>query len=534
MMFLVKTPALPAFDIKAGHDQLTGNFDTTISFGSSWRVEKRDEGLVGVSNGGKAPHANGDDGNLNYDRGLISLVPKVTHELDLNYRNYSLFVRGHYFYDIVNENKDELSDDAKNKVGKDAKLLDAYMSGNYLVRDQRLNVRMGNQVLSWGESTFIQNGINIINPVNVSMLRSPGSELRNALIPVPMASVSYDVMDNITFEGFYQIAFIHTEIDPPGTYFSAADIVGDGGEILWLGPEGTTGAGIYRTDKSTSDSGQFGMALRIFSQAMNETEFGLFYINYHSRLPVVSARTGTLEGVANNNYAGSSRYVIEYPEDIHLFGASFNTMLKTSGVALQGEISFRPNMPLQADANEVINAIFTPLGSGYTSQLGAYDYNEEIQGFKDHKVGQAQATASKFFGPDNPFKATNILVLGEAGFTYVLDMEDKDKLKYDGPESSTSDAFSWGYHVMMRLDYTNAIGAVTLSPVIAFSHDVGGVSPGPGGNFIEGRKAVSVGLAGSYLERWRAELSYTGYFGAEDINLIHDRDFIMMNMKYFF
>lgn len=61
-----------------------------------------------------------------------------------------------------------------------------------------------------------------------------------------------------------------------------------------------------------------------------------------------------------------------------------------------------------------------------------------------------------------------------------------------------------------------------------------GVSPGPGGNFVEGRKAVSVGLTGSYLERWRAELSYTGYFGAEDINLIHDRDFITMNMKYFF
>ena len=535
MLFSPTATNLSALDFKTSGGTLSGGFDTTISTGAAWRVEERDEDLVGSYNGGKAPHVNGDDGNLNYDRGIVSQVSKVIHELDLHYLNYSFFGRMNYFYDAVNANKDELSGDAKAQVGADVDILDAYIKGDFHINDNPLNVRLGNQVLSWGESAFIQNGINIINPVDVSKLRSPGSELRDALIPVPIVSASFDITENVNLEGFYQFVYKATEIDSPGTYFSTSDIVGDGGEILWLGPEGAPGAGIPRTDRDVRDNGQFGTAIHVLVPPLNSTEFGLFYLHYHSRLPVVSARTGTPDGLKNNDYPGSARYIVEYPEGIHVFGVSFNTMLKESGIALQGEYSFRPNMPLQVDANELVSGIFTPLNANtYTSQLGTYDFNEYIKGFKTHKAGQAQVTASKLFGPNNPFGASNILVLGEIGFTHVYDLEHKDSLKYDGPETSVADAFSSGYHVMTQMDYPNAIGVAKLSPKIAFSHDIYGISPGPGGNFLEGRKALSIGLGVSLLERWQANLSYTNYFGAGDINLIHDRDFVVMDVKYFF
>lgn len=535
LLFSTTLTTLHALEFKTDGGAVSGSFDTTISMGAAWRVENRDEDLVGIFNGGNASHVNGDDGDLNYDRGIISQVSKVTHELDVNYRNFSFFGRVNYFYDAINANKDELSGDAKAQVGADVDILDAYIKGAFHINDNPLNVRLGNQVLSWGESTFIQNGINIINPVDVTKLRSPGSELRDALIPVPMFSASFDVTKNTTVDGFYQFAFEDTEIDPPGTYFSTSDIVGNGGEVLWLGPEGAPDGGIPRVDRHVRDDGQFGIAIHIFVPTLNDTEFGLFYINYHSRLPVISAKTGTQEGVTSNDYPESARYVVEFPEDIHVFGVSFNTMLKESGVALQGEYSFRPNMPLQVDANELVSGIFTPLDPNtYTSQLGTYNFNEYIQGFKNHMVGQAQITASKLFGPKNPFRAANILVLGEIGFTHVYDMESKNKLKYDGPETSTADSFSSGYHLFTQMDYPNAIGAVTLSPKIAFSHDIYGISPGPGGNFLEGRKAISVGLGGSYLERWQADLNYISYFGAGDINLLHDRDFVVMDIKYLF
>ncbi|MEA3362607.1 MAG: DUF1302 family protein, partial [Thermodesulfobacteriota bacterium] len=80
----------------------------------------------------------------------------------------------------------------------------------------------------------------------------------------------------------------------------------------------------------------------------------------------------------------------------------------------------------------------------------------------------------------------------------------------------------------------NAIGAVTLSPRIAWAHDVSGTTPGPGGNFIEDRKAVTLGLGANYLNQWTADLSYTDYFGAGRYNLVNDRDFVAFNIKYSF
>src|SRR3546814_2875996 len=39
------------------------------------------------------------------------------------------------------------------------------------------------------------------------------------------------------------------------------------------------------------------------------------------------------------------RIVFEYPENIHLFGLSFNTSI--GDYSLQGEVAYRPNLPLQ-------------------------------------------------------------------------------------------------------------------------------------------------------------------------------------------
>ena len=42
--------------------------------------------------------------------------------------------------------------------------------------------------------------------------------------------------------------------------------------------------------------------------------------------------------LATHEYAQTARYFTEYPEDIQLFGVSFNTQLATTGIALQGEV----------------------------------------------------------------------------------------------------------------------------------------------------------------------------------------------------
>ena len=220
------------------------------------------------------------------------------------------------------------------------------------------------------------------------------------------------------------------------------------------------------------DDGQFGLAMRLYVPALNETELGFYFINYHSRLPIISARTGTLAGVGAGDYAASASYFTEYPEDIKLYGISFNTQFDATGIALQGEYSYRNDVPLQVDDVEILFAALSPINAplGIFGQLGSYTFDEEIQGYKEMDVSQTQITATKLFGPT--FGADQFVVVGEVGWTHVHNMPSKDKLRFEAPgtyisgnaalatahaptavglyedESHFADDDSWGYRLV--------------------------------------------------------------------------------------
>ena len=310
-------------------------------------------------------------------------------------------------------------------------------------------------------------------------------------------------------------------------------------------------------DRFADDNGQYGVKFTYFSPDLNNTEFGLYFLNYHSRLPLLS-------GVAvTNSNAFSARYFAEYPEDIELYGFSFNTTLEGSGIALQGEISYRPNQPLQIDDVELLFSALSPLNAvipqpvnRFISQLGSYAPGEEIRGWERHEVSQFQFTATKIIGPDNWVAADQISAVMEMGFTKVWDLPDHSVLRYQGDGTDTGGGpdfltgafrnpqtldegfptqFSWGYRLAGRADYNNAFGSpFTLSPRLAFNHDVNGITPGPGGNFLEGRRSLTVGVEANYLNEWSVDVSYTRFMGAGNFNLIHDRDFVAFTARYAF
>ncbi|HED13041.1 MAG TPA: DUF1302 domain-containing protein [Gammaproteobacteria bacterium] len=580
----------------------SGSLDTTLSYGARWRIQGRDPrllGLAGTPQAGTAFSVNGDDGNQNYDKGVVNSAVKVTSELELNHKsnNGGAFIRVSGFYDNESENgnrvKAPLSNDALDLVGSKLDLLDAYVWGRFSVGGKDAQLRLGNQILNWGESTFIQNGINAINPVDVAALRVPGAELREALVPVPLISTSVDITDNANIEAFYQLQWQETKIDPTGSYFSTNDFAGQGGTRVVLGfgsvpdilpsgpsapPIGPVGAVVPRDpNRYPKDGGQYGLAYHVTAPSLNDTEFGLFYLNYHSRLPIISARSGVLgptvdprtgkpAGLLAGDYAGSAGYLIEYPENIQLFGASFNTTLNDSGVALQGEVSLHKNVPLQVDDAELLFAALSPLaliGSpagqllAATNQVvpGGVGFNTYIPGYIRRDVTQIQATATKLFS--HVLGADQFVLLGEAAMDMVSNMPDKSVLRLDGPGTYTSgnpihasigahagkpaedashfpDANSWGYRIAGRLDYLNAVAGANISPRFSFQHDVSGISPGPGGNFIEGRKALTLGVATTWQQKWVFDISYTKYSGAGRYNLINDRDFIAASIKYSF
>ncbi|MGQ0798670.1 MAG: DUF1302 domain-containing protein [Pseudomarimonas sp.] len=614
-------PAANAIEISAG--ELTGTLDTTVSYGYSTRMQDQDDDLLGkavfnpllasqiaaLQSQGRYLEAqalqiaargrfsvNRDDGNQKYDEGdAISSAFKITSELSLNYRDSGAFARATYFYDFENNDRDDLTEEAKDLIGSRFRLLDAFVFHNFSIGESvTANVRVGRQVISWGESTFIQGGINVINAVDLSALRVAGAELKEAFLPLDAVYASFGLTENLSIEATYLLEFEEIEIDAAGTYFSANDFASPGGTYVMLGfgtvPQPVNNPALYadvclsgaagfaRSDtglpaalvgagcgasfprgptRYAKDSGQYGVAMRYFASELNDTEFGFYYLKYHSRVPVISGTTITSSALT------SGRYFLEYPEGINLYGMSWNTSLPY-GVAWQGELTYRDNQPLQIDDVEVLFAGLTPLnglvpqpGLRFSSQLGQFGPGQYLQGFERHEVSQLQQTFTKLFGPNNFLGAEAVAAVLEIGGTEVWDLPDPSVLRYEGegtdtgggfaidsgalrnPQTQDPDgfptAFSWGYRLAIRADYTNVFGgAFNVSPRLAFNHDVNGVTPGPGGNFLEGRKSATLGAEATYLNRWAFDLSWTIFTGGKPFNQIYDRDFASLSVKYSF
>jgi hypothetical protein len=264
--------AAQAVETKFGEVQII--FDTTVSVGASMRTADRETEFLPEGNGGPVDprtsginvpgltgivlptysgdtgvynytanpdnfdgSANTDDGRLNFDNGdLIGANVKASHDLQLTYQNYKVFARAIGFYDVVMNDhgvgeRSELTDDALGDVGRNYELLDLFISADYTVAEMPVNLRVGKQVINWGESTFILGGNNVFNPIDVGAFRRPGSEIKEALLPVNAVSGSISLPFDVSVAAYYALDFEPFELDPSGTPFSTADVVALGSGI---------------------------------------------------------------------------------------------------------------------------------------------------------------------------------------------------------------------------------------------------------------------------------------------------------------
>ncbi|MDU9410394.1 MULTISPECIES: DUF1302 domain-containing protein [Pseudomonas] len=621
---LASTLAAPAFGVTFNIGEIEGQFDSALSVGASWSTESADKDLIGFNNGGRGLSQTSDDSKLNFKRGeTFSKIFKGVHDLELRYGDTGVFVRGKYWYDF--ELKDESRpfkdiSDSNRKEGAQSsggEILDAFIYHNYAIGNQPGSVRLGKQVVNWGESTFIGNSINAVNPIDVAAFRRPGAEIKEGLIPVNMFFVSQSLTDNLSMEAFYQLEWDQTVVDNCGTFFAQPDIVADGCDnnlaVLRTRSEvqaasGGAGAPVLEAqgvqfssegvivprsgDRDARDSGQWGLAFRYLFEPL-DTEFGFYAMNYHSRAPIFSATgaqasvynattLGALAALAPLRVAGNSSYFMEYPEDIRLYGISFATTLPT-GTAWSGELSYRPNAPVQLNSTDILYAGIKPLansafnpaaatfagaGVGNVSLLNGVP-GQDLNGYRRKEITQFQTTFTHFF--DQVMGASRLTLVGELGIVHVGGLEDSSEVRYgrdpiygpgplpgnyavsgvgvfptcQGLNVSTvgnnrngknvskyceDDGFvtstSWGYRVRAIWDYPNVFAGVNLRPSVAWSHDVEGY--GPNGMFTEDAKAVSLGLNAEYQNTYTADLSYTSFFDGK-YNTSVDRDFVALS-----
>jgi hypothetical protein len=686
-----------ALDFELGPITVNGGF--TASTGASWRLESPATQFIGKTNvegqqllcaaddclsfsGDPAPNQrlvdaaggylilNGDDGNLNYDKGDITyattrFIPRLT----LTWGDWLLKASVLAYYDPVNQDFDEQHPNTRFQPASTPrpdgyvedfalgyKTRELFLSGTVQLGEHQLAINVGNQIIRWGEAnTLLFSTLNQINPIDATIARMPGFQLSEIPIPSSAVVVSGDLMDNVSAELIWLYGWRPVVVDPPGSFMSTNDIAGGGDHaVLTLGqfsedPNGEFSLAFPASIASSTsvtvpvldsaygypDSGdEFGLKLGYFADwLLDGTEFGLYYLHYHSRLPYFSSYASDAScardspdivqatltcqgftGIFDPLVPGeglepipieTSKFFLEYPKDLDMLGASFNTTL--GSWAVTGELAYHPRLPLQVQIVDVAFATLQPtlprqdlhLGLGTLTDIAAQlpagselaplvaglieqvtagavpdltipgyrsafpDFlsvyrgvdiqpNQYIAGYEKLDVAQFTINGLQVFRR-NPIGAEQIIVLIEAGITHVFGMPGTDRLQFEGGGDEThaspgadgtgnngeTDArrfnptqmtsgfateTSAGYRVLVQPSYSNVFGLFNLRPTLLWQHDVYGISPFPMQNFIEGRKNLVALIDFEFSQNIKAQLMYQAYFGADQLNLLVDRD----------
>lgn len=543
-----------------------GTFDTTLGYGLQIRTEKPDFDL-GITRPIVPPAtkqslvlADGRYGQrrlFNKKWDIFSNVIKASHDLQLRGNNWNAFFRGNYFRDFEMANQ-PLPKAAENRLVQHGDITDAYL-GLKLGPSKQFNVRLGKQVISWGENTFIGGSLNDINTVDITKLRQPGVELKDALLGTPAVHLSWLINEQLSFETFVLGAFDEVKTDPMGSLFGTSDATSDGGgfanaldgagRAICLAPDGgichlAAPGGIPVTragDALPSSGGQYGFALRYYAPNLGSGfDFGLYYQRLNDHNPQLSALAGSA--------AVPGKYVVEYAKDVERYGASFNTTIGPWAVG--GEYSYRRNAPIQGLGFLFVGA------SGRDLDGTAYSAGTKFEGFERYQRHQIQMTAQRLWGPMPIFRADQWNTIAEVAYGWVGDVPGRDINGHAAPgtpivpdrngfarfDDITPDF--WGLQGRSSLTYNNALfNRVNLEFSQAFRWDVEGVSPEFGGNlFVGGRKSLTMGLTFDYRQEWKMGISQTFFFGGEDQfrparsrNVsTNDRDFLSIDLSYSF
>jgi hypothetical protein len=393
-----------------------------------------------------------------------------------------------------------------------------WVSKEFQLGNEHARVRVGNQVISWGESLFLPGGINQTNAIDIMRLSQPGTQLREVFLPAPIASFATGLGHGFNFEGYVQAAWNANYFPPVGGYWSNATI--------GVGADGY-GAFATPTPKNPRNAGQSGLALRYQPQG-TQANFGFYAMAYHDKSPVVSYA---------NPLAGTGAQ-FSYLEDRRLYGVSMNFPL--GNWAIGGELSYRPKDAVSLHAlgtNNVDGGFCLPGGSC----------------FVDEKKLQLQMTALLAMTPGDHGQFLNLLgadtatLLAEAVVVRYPNL----KSSYQGvpvaagywgwgflsasdptfgAPVSVGDKTSWGYNFDFSWTYDGKlIPGWQVTPEVYYFQAVKGRTPNGSALFMEGAKSANFILTFTKNPAtWAFGMNYAKFWGGSSVldQPLWGRDFI--------
>lgn len=473
---------------------IEGRWAMEVTVGASMRTKDADESLVFIGNGGTASSGTVDDGNLNYNKGdVINAVAKAVGELELKKDNVGVFLRAKAFSDFHNKSNkvqhgssangyrpnEALNDDGFEKGTKfeDAQFLDTYVFADFEPLGKPLTVKLGNQVVTWGEALFVLGGVNQYSNFDAAALRRPGVQLKEVFLPLPQIYANIQATDELSLESFIQLNHEKVVIDGCGTFFSPADLLNcnfqgspvnpgvlavGGNEIDFTGysdRESFEGGGSPRVngnpvnsgllsipgvglltsntvgldvsqlnfrmaqlaDRRAKDSGQIGLAARYYAGEIG-TEFGAYVVNYHQRIPNLGLvkTPSNFEGsvfngveVAGQSAVNPLSYFFDYGKE-NIQVAGVSAATELFGYSVFGEVSFTKDFPAGYNTVDLIKG-----GATGDGPLGRYGNNDQfpegsvLDGFKPLDKIQAQVSTIKLF--PRRLGASQVALVAEVG-----------------------------------------------------------------------------------------------------------------------
>lgn len=369
---LVGSGRAHAFELE-GWSDVKARWDNTVKYTAAGRLKDPDPYVTNQN--GMQPNVDfGDLGNRN---GLINSRFDVLSEFDLKYQDVGFRVSGAYWNDsrytrdhndfntpvpntqaaVLGGANNAIPHGTKRTMGERAELMDAFIFGQFDIADRSLTLRAGQHTLLYGESLFLgMNGIAAAQgPVDaIKALSLPNTQFKEIALPVPQVSGSFTIAPDVSVGAYYQFGWRASRIPAAGSYFSAADFVGDGADLLLLPPAMQQALGAptpFATrgaDAKGRNNGQFGMQFRFKA---GDVDYGLYAARYDDKAPIAVLNVPSV-ATGGGNF-GSGTYSLMYARKIDVYGASFSTVVGETNIA--GEISTRRNAPLAVPGDLIMS-----------------------------------------------------------------------------------------------------------------------------------------------------------------------------------
>jgi hypothetical protein len=557
------------------NDDIRGTWNNRLVAGAAIRAKEPDRQLVGFNNaaeypGGKGATSVGDDGNLNYREGDLISTPLVyTTDIELRYRNrFGIYGKARAWYDYTGESNhvphgsiangyipDQKLDDSNyydyNEVSS-YELLDRYVYGNLDIGASRLTGRVGHQSINWGES-LLHTGINAFNPINFSALGRPGVRQDDALVPVNRVYTNLITRNGISIEGFYALGWQESRLPPCGALGQPVDAIADPGCNAGTAATPLSDRQQYDyaplaqnplitprvSQQQPGNGGQYGLSTRYFVEAL-DTEFGLYYVNFHATTPVLDL------SLCDNGQEGCSsldglELSLNYHEDVEAFAISAATGVRS--LAVSAELSHFRDLPAQRNFPELIEGATKNRGI-YADRMAAAGNGQLFDG--GWKAKRSQLLLGGQLDLSSAVGLADASLAAEASGQWVSNLPDskEERIGRNGNWGAAAvngvcpsltrqteggcntDGFateySWGYRLFAAITLPRPARGVDLYTLLAWNHDVDGYSVD--GSQVEGRRLINLRLQMIFQRAWFIELGRTWINSNTDYDPARDKD----------